>query len=78
MSLADRPTKFHHKTGLAFLAYLEGHQDHFTMVTVAHSARPVPHLVKLFRLADAAWSANRTGPGSGSDKPLSATASVSR
>ncbi|MFC9392775.1 dihydrodipicolinate synthase family protein [Streptomyces sp. NPDC057027] len=45
---------FHYKTGIVFLAWLSGHQDHFTMVAGAQSGRSVPHLVELFRLADAA------------------------
>ncbi|WP_221504590.1 dihydrodipicolinate synthase family protein [Kitasatospora gansuensis] len=45
---------FHYKTGIVFLAWLAGHQEHFTMVAGAQSARSVPHLVELFRLADAA------------------------
>ncbi|WP_330455808.1 dihydrodipicolinate synthase family protein [Streptomyces sp. NBC_00820] len=45
---------FHYKTGIVFLAWLAGHQDHFTMVAGAQSGRSVPHLVELFRLADAA------------------------
>ncbi|MFJ5234188.1 dihydrodipicolinate synthase family protein [Kitasatospora sp. NPDC088391] len=45
---------FHYKTGIVFLAWLCGHQDHFTMVAGAQSGRSVSHLVELFRLADAA------------------------
>lgn len=45
---------FHYKTGIVFLAWVAGHQDHFTMVAGAQSGRSVPHLVELFRLADAA------------------------
>jgi hypothetical protein len=45
---------FHYKTGVTFIAYLAGHQSHFMMVDGRQSARSVPHLVKLFRLADAA------------------------
>ncbi|MGW2374464.1 dihydrodipicolinate synthase family protein [Kitasatospora sp. NPDC001683] len=45
---------YHYKTGIVFLAWLAGHQDHFTMVAGAQSGRSVPHLVELFRLADAA------------------------
>ena len=36
------------------MAYLNGHQDHFTMVGGQQSARSLPHLAELFRLADAA------------------------
>jgi hypothetical protein len=45
---------FHYKTGVTFIAYLAGHQSHFVMVDGRQSARSVPHLVELFRLADAA------------------------
>ena len=45
---------FHYKTGIVFLAWLCGHQDHFTMVAGAQSGRSVSHLVELFRLADVA------------------------
>ena len=45
---------FAYKTGIVFLAYLNGHQTHFTMLGGAESARSVPHRVELFKLADAA------------------------
>jgi Protein of unknown function (DUF993) len=47
------PTRFY-KTGLVFLAWLNGHQEHFVMVGGQQSARSLPHLVELFELADAA------------------------
>jgi hypothetical protein len=47
------PTRFY-KTGVVFLAYLNGHQPHFRMVGGLESARSVVHLAELFRLADAA------------------------
>jgi len=47
------PTRFY-KTGVVFLAWLNGHQDHFTMVGGQQSARSLPHLAELFELADAA------------------------
>jgi hypothetical protein len=47
------PTRFY-KTGVIFMAYLNGHQDHFTMVGGQESARSTLHLAELFRLADAA------------------------
>lgn len=47
------PTRFY-KTGIVFMAYLNGHQRHFTMVGGQQSARALPHLSELFRLADAA------------------------
>jgi hypothetical protein len=47
------PTRFY-KTGIVFMAYLNGHQDHFTMVGGQESARSTLHLADIFRLADAA------------------------
>ena len=47
------PTRFY-KTGVVFMAYLNGHQDHFTMVGGQESARSTLHLADIFRLADAA------------------------
>ena len=47
------PTRFY-KTGVVFLAWLNGYQSHFTMVGGQHGARSIPHLCELFRLADAA------------------------
>jgi hypothetical protein len=47
------PTQFY-KTGVVFLAYLNGHQDHFVMVGGAQAMRPLPYFVDLFRLADRA------------------------
>jgi hypothetical protein len=47
------PTRFY-KTGVVFLAYLNGFQDHFTMVGGQESARSTLHLAELVRLADAA------------------------
>ena len=47
------PTRFY-KTGIVFLAWLNGHQDHFTMVGGQESARSVLHLSEIFRLADRA------------------------
>ena len=45
---------FHYKTGIVFLAWLNGHQEHFRMVAAQESARSVPHLCELFVLADKA------------------------
>jgi len=47
------PTRFY-KTGVVFMAYLNGLQDHFVMVGGQQSARSLPHLAELFRLADRA------------------------
>ncbi len=47
------PTR-HYKTGVVFLAYLNGHQAHFRMLAGSESARTITHLATLLRLADAA------------------------
>jgi hypothetical protein len=47
------PTR-HYKTGLVFLAYLNGHQAHFKMIGGLEGARSILHLAELFRLADRA------------------------
>lgn len=46
------PTR-HYKAGVVFLAWLNGHQDHFSMVGGLQSARSVLHYAEVFRLADA-------------------------
>jgi len=45
---------FHYKTGLTFLAYLNGHQNHFRMLNHQERQRSVVHLSELFVLADRA------------------------
>ncbi len=47
------PTRFY-KTGVVFLAYLNGHQDHFTMVGGQESTRSTLHLAEIVRLANEA------------------------
>jgi len=47
------PTQFY-KTGVVFLAYLNGHQDHFTMLGGQQSARSALHLAQIVRLASQA------------------------
>ena len=47
------PTRFY-KTGVVFMAWLNGHQSHFTMVGGQQSTRSIQHFAELFRLADAA------------------------
>ena len=47
------PTRFY-KTGVVFLAYLNGHQNHFTMVAGQESTRSTQHLAEIVRLANAA------------------------
>jgi len=47
------PTRFY-KTGVVFLAYLNGHQQHMQMLAGHQAMRALPYFVELFRLADAA------------------------
>ena len=47
------PTRFY-KTGVVFMAWLNGRQSHFTMVGGQQSSRSLAHLAEVFRLADAA------------------------
>src|SRR5689334_15304083 len=47
------PTRFY-KTGVVFLAWLNGFQDHFLMLGGQQSARSLTHFAETFRLADAA------------------------
>ncbi|MHC1550852.1 dihydrodipicolinate synthase family protein [Phyllobacterium sp. K27] len=47
------PTRFY-KTGVVFMAYLNGHQDHFTMLGGQQSTRSAQHLAEIVRLASKA------------------------
>jgi hypothetical protein len=47
------PTQYY-KTGVVFLAYLNGFQDHFFMLGGHHGMRPPAYLADVFRLADQA------------------------
>jgi hypothetical protein len=47
------PTQYY-KTGVVFLAYLNGFQDHFFMPGGHHGMRPPAYLADVFRLADQA------------------------
>lgn len=47
------PTQFY-KTGVIFMAYLNGHQDHFTLLGGQQSARSIVHLGGIFELANTA------------------------
>jgi hypothetical protein len=52
-TIFEAPTRFY-KTGVVFMAWLNGWQSHFTMVGGQQSARSLVHLAQVFRLADAA------------------------
>lgn len=45
------PTQYY-KTGVVFLAWLNGFQDHFIMLNGAQATRPLPYFTEVFRLAD--------------------------
>jgi len=45
---------YHYKTGIVFLAYLNGQQEHFKMVGAQENSRSMEHLAELFMLADQA------------------------
>lgn len=47
------PTQYY-KAGIVFLAWLNGHQNHFSMLGGMQSARSIAHYCKVFRLADEA------------------------
>jgi hypothetical protein len=49
-----RSPTYYYKTGVVFMAYLNGHQTHFKMVGGLESARSIVHLAQLFMLADQA------------------------
>ena len=69
------PTRFY-KTGVVFMAWLNGHQSHFTMVGGQQSTRSLPHLAELFRLADAADLLEQPDLAAGRMKSLLATYGV--
>jgi hypothetical protein len=46
------PTR-HYKAGVVFLAWLNGHQKHFSMAGGAQASRNIVHYAKVFELADA-------------------------
>jgi Protein of unknown function (DUF993) len=52
-AIFEAPTAFY-KAGIVLLAWLNGHQDHFTMVGGMQSARSIGHYANVFRLADQA------------------------
>jgi hypothetical protein len=70
------PTRFY-KTGVVFLAYLNGFQDHFTMLGGQQSARSIVHLAELFRLADQARVLRDPDLAAARMKVILATAGVS-
>ncbi len=51
--LFEAPT-FNYKTGIVFLAWLNGHQEHFRLLGGLETARSKDHLADVFVLADRA------------------------
>ena len=49
----EAPTEYY-KAGIVFMAWLNGHQSHFSMVGGMQSARGIVHYAEIFRLADQA------------------------
>ncbi|MER9749051.1 dihydrodipicolinate synthase family protein [Mesorhizobium sp. M0140] len=49
----EAPTEYY-KAGIVFMAWLNGHQDHFAMIGGMQSARGIRHYADVFRLADQA------------------------
>jgi hypothetical protein len=49
----EAPTEYY-KAGIVLMAWLNGHQDHFSMVGGMQSARGIRHYADVFRLADQA------------------------
>jgi hypothetical protein len=70
------PTRYY-KTGVVFLAYLNGHQDHFRMVGGHEGARSVVHLSELFVLADKAGLLIDPERAAGGMRPVLGLAGVS-
>ena len=66
---SSAPTRFY-KTGVVFLAWLAGHQSHFTMVGGLQSARSLPHLARAYELADGLGPVPRPRARRGADATL--------
>ena len=50
---------FYYKTGVAFMSWLNGHQQAFSMIGGLHSARSLPHLSEIVRLANESGALER-------------------
>jgi Protein of unknown function (DUF993) len=68
---------FFYKTGVVFMAYLNGHQDHFRMVGGLESGRSAVHLAKLFVLADKAGLLRDSELAADRMRPVMALAGIS-
>lgn len=56
-TIFEAPTQYY-KAGIVFMAWLNAHQDHFTMMGGMQSARGILHYARIFRLADQAGLIN--------------------
>jgi hypothetical protein len=68
---------FYYKTGIVFMAYLNGHQHHFRMVGGLESGRSAAHLANIFVLADKAGLLRDTELAMHRIRPVMALAGVS-
>lgn len=71
----ESPTEYY-KAGIVFLAWLNGHQDHFAMIGGMQSARGIVHYADVFRLADQAGLLRDPGLAVARMKSLCAVAGV--
>lgn len=69
---------YYYKTGIAFLAWVGGHQPGFTMVAGLQSARSAVHLAEALRLADAAGLIEDPDLAADRMRSLLATAGLTR
>lgn len=69
------PTRFY-KTGVVFMAYLNGHQDHFTMIGGQESTRSTLHLADIIRLANDAHLFTDPGQAAARARPVFAARGV--
>ena len=67
---------FYYKTGVVFMAYLNGHQDHFRMVGGLESGRSAVHLANIFVLADKAGLLRDAELAVDRMRPVMATAGI--
>jgi Protein of unknown function (DUF993) len=74
-AIFEAPTSYY-KAGIVFLAWLNGHQDHFVMVGGMQSARSIGHYARVFRLADQAGLLRDPELAVGRMKALCATAGM--
>jgi len=67
-----------YKTGVVFIAYLNGHQSHFRMLGGQEGARSIVHLAELYRLAERAGALSDPERAAGRFRPLLELAGVAQ